>query len=118
MFVPAQHAGLQRRYFRVTAIAVTGIVIAGFVPLYTLRLLRHDPFLTLLVQAHGLAMVSWIALYLVQTQLIARGRADLRRKLGVFGAALIVAMLTVAIPVLLNAAARKAHGAYSTALVQ
>ena len=112
MFVPAPHAGLQRRYFRVTAIAVTGIVIAGFVPLYSLRLLRHDPFLTLLVQAHGLAMVSWIALYLVQTQMIARGRADLHRKFGVLGVALIVAMLTMGIPVLLNAAARKAHGDY------
>lgn len=111
MFAPAQHAGPPRRYFTITALAVTGIVLAGFVPLYTLRLLAHDPLLTLLVQAHGLVMVSWIALFLIQTQLIARGRADLHRKFGVSGVALIIAMLTIGIPVLLNAAARKAHGA-------
>lgn len=111
MFIPAQHTDIPHRYFKITAIAITAIVIAGFVPLYTLRLLRHDPFLTLLVRAHGLLMASWIALFLIQTQLIARGRADLHRKLGMLGLALIVAMLTIGIPVLLNAAARKAHGA-------
>jgi len=111
MFIPARYTGIRHRYFKITAIAITAIIIAGFVPRYTLRLLRHDPFLTLLVQAHGLVMASWIALFLIQTQLIARGRADLHRKLGMLGVALITAMLTIGIPVLLNAAARKAHGA-------
>jgi hypothetical protein len=112
MLIPAQHTGFQHRYYRITAITVTAIIIAGFVPVYTLRVRRHDPHLTLLVQVHGLAMVSWIALYLVQTHLIARGRADLHRRLGALGAILIVVMLSTGIPVLLNAAARQALGAY------
>lgn len=53
MFIPARYTGIRHRYFKITAIAITAIIIAGFVPRYTLRLLRHDPFLTLLVQAHG-----------------------------------------------------------------
>ena len=112
MFIRAQYTGIPHRYFQITAITITAIISAGFVPLYTLRLLRDDPFLTPLVQAHGLAMVSWIALFLVQTQLIARARAGLHRKFGVFGVALIIAIPTIGIPVLLNAAARRAHGAF------
>lgn len=112
MFVPVQQTRPLPRYFTIAAIAVTPIVIAGFVPLYTLRMLRHDPFLTPLVQAHGLVMASWIALFLVQTQLIARGRIDLHRRLGLFGAALLVPILTIGIPVLLLAAARRAEGAH------
>lgn len=112
MFVPVQQTSLLQRYFTIAAIALTPIVIAGFVPLYTLRLLRHDPFLTPLVQAHGLVMASWIALFLVQTQLIARGHPDVHRKIGAFAAPLVVAMLAISIPVLLDAAARKAHGAH------
>lgn len=111
MFISTQHTDLPQRYFRITALAVAGIVICGFAPLYTLRLLRHDPLLTLLVQAHGLVMMSWIALFVVQTQLIARGRPDLHRKLGPYGAALIVGILAIGVAVLVNAATRKAHGA-------
>ncbi|HEY1890141.1 MAG TPA: hypothetical protein VGG63_07025 [Steroidobacteraceae bacterium] len=112
MFIPAQRIGSQHQYYGITAIAVTAIIIAGFVPTYTRRLLHHDPHLTLFVQAHGLVMVSWIALFLIQTQLIAHRRTDLHRRLGALGAALIVAMPTTAIPVLLNAAARQAHGTH------
>lgn len=65
MFIPTQQTDLPQRYFRIAALAVVPIVTAGFVPLYTLRLLQHDPFLTLLVQAHGLVMMSWIALFVV-----------------------------------------------------
>ena len=40
MYVPVQQTRPLQRYFTIAAIAVTPIVIAGFVPLYTLRLLR------------------------------------------------------------------------------
>ena len=112
MFVSVEQPKPLQRYFTIAAIAVTPIVIAGFAPLYTLRLLHHDPLLTLRVQAHGLVMASWIALFLVQTQLIARGHPDLHRKLGVFAVPLVVAILAISIPVLMNAATRQAHGAH------
>ena len=58
MFVPVRQTSLLQRYFTIAAIAVIPIVIAGFVPLYTLRLLHHDPLLTVRVQAHGLVIAS------------------------------------------------------------
>jgi hypothetical protein len=96
------------------AISVTLTVLAGFVPLYTLRILRHDPNLTLLVHAHGFVMAAWIALFLTQTLLIANHRVDLHRRLGTLGAGLALLVLMVAVPTLINAAARKSHDVHST----
>lgn len=104
----------EHRYFSVVALAVTVTVLAGFIPLYTLRLLRHDPNLTLLVHAHGFVMASWIALFLTQTLLIAKHRIDLHRQLGIIGAWVAVLVLTVSVPTLINAAARKSHDVHST----
>jgi hypothetical protein len=58
----------EHRYFTVAAACVTVTVLAGFIPLYTLRLLHHDANLTLLVHVHGLVMTAWIALFLSQTR--------------------------------------------------
>ena len=104
----------EHRYFSLVAVAVTATVLAGFIPLYTLRLLRHDPNLTLLVHAHGFVMTAWIGLFLTQTLLISRHRIDLHRRLGIFGAGLAVLVLLVGMPTLVNAAARKSHDVHST----
>jgi len=101
------------RFFSVVAVAVTVTVLAGFIPLYTLRLLHHDPNLTLLVHAHGLVMTSWIAMFLTQTLLIARHRVELHRRLGFFGAGLATLVILVGMPTLVNAAARKSHDVHS-----
>jgi hypothetical protein len=104
----------EHRYFSVVAVVVTATVLAGFIPLYTLRLLRHDPNLTLLVHAHGLVMTSWIALFLTQTLLISSHRIDLHRRLGMFGVGLATLVMLVGMPTLVNAAARKSHDVHST----
>ena len=104
----------EHRYFSVAAVAVTATVLAGFIPLYTLRLLRHDPNLTLLVHAHGFVMTAWIALFLTQTLLISRHRIDLHRRLGMFGVGLALVVILVGVPTLVNAAARKSHDVHST----
>lgn len=104
----------EHRYFSVVAVAVTVTVLAGFIPLYTLRLLRHDPNLTLLVHAHGFVMTAWIALFLTQTLLIARHRVDLHRRLGMFGVGLASLVILVGMPTLVNAAARRSHDVHST----
>ena len=102
------------RFFTVASVCVTVIVLAGFIPFYTLRLLRHDPNLTLLVQMHGLVMASWIALFLTQTLLVARHRVDLHRKLGIFGAGIAPLVVLVGVPTLIHSAARKSHDVHST----
>ena len=105
---PSEH-----RYFSVVALAVTVTVLGGFIPLYTLRLLRHDPNLTLLVHAHGFVMTAWIGLFLTQTLLISRHRIDLHRRLGIFGVGLAVLVILVGMPTLVNAAARRSHDVHS-----
>jgi hypothetical protein len=107
--IPSEH-----RYFSVIALTVAVTVLAGFIPLYTLRLLRHDPNLTLLVHAHGFVMTSWIALFLTQTLLVAKHRVDLHRRLGIFGVGLALVVLMVGVPTLINAAARRSHDVHST----
>ena len=104
----------EHRYFSVVAFAVTATVLAGFIPLYTMRLLRHDPNLTLLVHAHGFVMTAWIALFLTQTLLIAKHRIELHRQLGIFGIGIAMLVMLVGIPTLVNAAARRSHDIHST----
>ena len=43
-----------------------------------------------LVHLHGIVMTLWFALFVVQTRLIAAHRTDLHRRVGVFGALLVV----------------------------
>src|SRR5271170_6488098 len=95
----------EHRYFSFVAVSVTLTVLAGFIPLYTLRILRHDPNLTLLVHAHGFVMTAWIAPFLTQTLLIARRRVDLHRRLGTFGVGLAMLVILVGAPTLIKAAA-------------
>lgn len=104
----------EHQFFSVAAIAVTVIVLAGFVPIYSLRLLHHDPNLILLVHIHGFVMAAWIALFLAQTLLIARHRAGLHRRLGVLGAGLASLVILAGVPTLIHAAARHSHGVYDT----
>jgi hypothetical protein len=104
----------EHRYFTIVAVVATVTVLAGFIPNYTLRLLHHDPNLTLLVHAHGFVMTAWIALFLTQTLLIAKHRVDLHRRLGVFGVGLAALVILVGTPTLVNAAARKSHDIHST----
>jgi hypothetical protein len=103
----------EHRYFSIVAVVVTVTVLAGFIPLYTLRLLRHDPNLTLLVHAHGFVMTAWIALFLTQTLLIAKHRIELHRQLGMFGVGLATLVILVGMPSLVNAAARRSHDVHS-----
>src|SRR6202020_2597825 len=104
----------EHRYFSAIALTVTVTVLAGFVPLYTLRLLRHDPNLTLLVHVHGFVMTAWIALFVAQTLLIAQHRIALHRRLGIFGVAIALLVLMVGLPTLVNAAARRSHDVHSS----
>ena len=108
------HEHSEHRYFYVVAVFVTVTILAGFVPNYTLRLLHHDPNLTLVVHAHGLVMAAWIALFLTQTLLIARHRVDLHRRLGMFGVGLAVLVILAGVPTLIHGAARQSHDVHST----
>lgn len=71
------------------------IVFAGFARTYYLKGIYGTPPLTSLVHLHGLVMTSWFVLFVAQVRLVATGRIDLHRRLGLFGALLAVMIVGV-----------------------
>ena len=76
----------ERRYYLIAAIGIVIVVLAGFS--IDVPLLSNPARVSVLVRAHGLIMLTWIALFFTQTLLVARHRVDLHMRLGLFGAAL------------------------------
>lgn len=76
-----------------TAILVT--VFAGFSRTFYLRPYFQPQRLIPLLIFHGILFSSWIALFLVQTTLVASKRTRIHRKLGVAGGVLVVLMILV-----------------------
>ena len=84
-----------RRFYVGVAIAVLITVLLGFSRSYFLKAYFGTPELSLLVHIHGLVFTSWVLLFLAQTTLVATGRTDLHRKLGVGGAVLAALLLII-----------------------
>jgi hypothetical protein len=84
-----------RRFFVGMALAIALTVFAGFSRSYFLKAHFGTPELSLLLHVHGLVFTSWVLLFLAQTSLVAAGRTDLHRRLGVLGAVLAGLLLIV-----------------------
>jgi hypothetical protein len=92
----AQERSRDHRFFTGMALACALTVFIGFAPTYYLRVAFDGPPVpTALVHLHGMVFTGWILLFIAQTSLVAAGRTDLHRRLGVAGAALVVALLVV-----------------------
>jgi MFS family permease len=102
---------LRRRVFYASvSIAMILTVLFGFARSYFLRgVFIHRP-LSLLLQAHGLAFTTWMALFFTQTVLIANHNVRLHRKLGYFGAVLAALMLILGSATVVDFAHRNAAG--------
>jgi hypothetical protein len=91
--VPSQ-SGARRYFFVVMASIVAVIVFAGFAPSFYLRAaFQPGSNLSILLQIKGAVFSAWIALFLVQPILIARGSRTLHRRLGWLAAAIAAAMV-------------------------
>lgn len=92
--VPVRESSLrrERRFFTGMAIMLLLASFAGFAPSYYLKSQFGNAPLTPLVHVHGALFTSWMLLLVVQTSLIAAGRADLHRKLGIAGGVLALLM--------------------------
>jgi hypothetical protein len=87
------------------AIVATATVFAGFAPSYFLKSVLHTTrfptgrtipdSLPALVHVHALIFSAWLVLLIVQVSLSATGRLRIHRKLGVVGALLALAMVTL-----------------------
>jgi uncharacterized membrane protein YozB (DUF420 family) len=95
------------RFFLWTAIAIVVIVVWGFGPTYFFRAFIKTRELSLLVWIHGLVLSTWIVLLVTQATLIARGRADLHRRLGVAGAALAALVVAAGVAAAVGASPQR-----------
>ena len=72
--------GGDERFFLRSAIIMTAIVVAGFS--MQLAMGRSTFASPLRVHIHAVLFMGWVAIYLAQNVLVARGRVDLHRRLG------------------------------------
>lgn len=104
MATPVLRRNPERRLYTIAALVALLVVFTGFAKTYYLKFAFGTPPLTLLQQTHGLVMSSWFALFLIQVRLIASGRPQLHRRVGVFGALLALAVLVMGITTAIVAA--------------
>lgn len=98
--IAIEKAGIRRRlFFVVMASAVIVIVFAGFAPTFYLRgSFTQDRPMSFLLHVHGIVFSAWVAVFLVQTLLIARGSRRPHQRLGwiAVGIAATMVILVVA----------------------
>ena len=105
------HAGgNERNFFAGMAVAMALVVLAGFARSFFFSFLYEEPAPfappETIFYVHGVIAAVWMALLIVQPSLIRQNKLALHRKLGMFGAALAVLIVTVGIWATLVAAAR------------
>ena len=84
-----------RRFYSGMSLLIAAIVFAGFSRSFYLSHWLDGPALSPLRIVHGLVFSAWIVLLVAQTALIAGGRRDIHRRLGVAGAVLAAAMVVL-----------------------
>jgi len=86
-------------FFFGMALLILATVFLGFAKTYFLAGVFRAPLPNLLIHMHGAAFTLWMLLLITQTSLVAAGRVDIHRKLGIAGfclACLMVALGTLA----------------------
>src|ERR1700721_4687766 len=97
-------------YFASGAIIST-VMIVGFAKNFYLRAWIGTRPITAMVHVHGLVMTAWILLFLTQTPLVAKGRTDLHRNLGIAGAFLALIVVALGIYTMASSILRQTPGA-------
>jgi hypothetical protein len=101
---PVRSLHSDHQFFCIMAYLASATIVVGFSQTYFLKSFTAAPPLPLFVHVHAAIFTSWLALYLVQSTLVAAGRVDLHRRLGVAGAALAVLLLLVGLTTAIQAA--------------
>jgi hypothetical protein len=86
-------SGTDERFFLGAAIAMALVIVAGFS--LQLAMGRSSFASPLLVHAHAIVFMGWVAIYLLQNVFAATGRMSLHRPLGWIAAAWLVPMLVL-----------------------
>jgi hypothetical protein len=102
-----------RRLYIALSLSLIGVVFVGFARTYYLSAFftERTRVLTWLLHLHGAVFSAWFVLLLVQVVLVARGRTDLHRRVGVAGAALACIMVPLGLTVAIHA---EKYGSFGT----
>jgi hypothetical protein len=96
-----------RRLYKLAAIFIPLIVLAGFARTYYLKPFFDTPDLPgRIVHLHGIIMTAWVVLFIVQVSLVARRRTRVHQRLGIAGGVLAALVVLVGTLTALYAAAR------------
>ena len=87
----------RHRFYQLAALIMAALILGGFARTYYLRVFFEVPPITRLLHLHAVLFTAWVALFVTQTQLIARHRVGMHMKLGVAGALLAVAVFIVGV---------------------
>ena len=113
----------QRRFDRRLCLGASlvffALVFWTFARTFYLKPFFGTPPLSALLHIHGAVMSGWVVLLVVQTSLIAAHRVQWHRRLGVFGAAWAILVVSLGSITTLHAAARevRAHTDFAAAQV-
>ena len=99
-------AVVRPRFFGIAAIALSAFMVLGFARTYYLRGAFDLPPLGTLMHLHGAVFTAWLAVFILQTRLVAWQRLDLHRKLGMASVGLTVLVVVLGVMTALDAAAR------------
>lgn len=111
----ARHEPVARRrdhFFLIAAAVMSLVIFVGFLPSFFLRYRFHTTSLPVNLIVHATVMTAWQLLFLAQTILVAAGRTDLHRRLGIAGAGLAIAVIVVGIDATLRQPGRLAASGF------
>jgi FtsH-binding integral membrane protein len=95
-------------FFSAMALAMLTTVFVGFAHTYYLAGVFRAPLPSLTIHLHGAAFSCWILLLVTQTSLVAAGRTDIHRRLGIAGFLLACLMVVLGVVAATDSLARAA----------
>ena len=93
-------------FFPGVAVLILATVFLGFARTYYLAGVFRAPLPNLLIHIHGAVFSLWILLLIAQTSLIASGRVEVHRRVGLFGFGLACLMVTLGLMAATDSLAR------------
>lgn len=98
-------AVVRPRFYPVIAIVLAVVVFLGFARTFYLRYWFDVRPMTLLMHLHGIVFTAWMALFIVQTRLIAANKVTTHMKVGIAGFALAMAVFVLGLATVIMSAA-------------
>jgi hypothetical protein len=111
---PAERKASERKFYSRMALFLVAVVFIGFAPSFYLKDIvppypRPNPTLPPSVMFHGLMFTLWMALLVVQTQLVATRRTETHMKLGKAAMLIAIALIPVMYLTAIWAVPRHSH---------